>query len=302
VPRRTHILVVAAAVAGLAGVAAWAVRPPPTPPAEWAPEYDTSAKPPDLLSPGTVVGSSAPAGWSHLVIKSLPRVRPDQVPVLRKQFNALTTAEGVRLSAWMFTAFAADVRPDDRGHHLRAVGLGLGTNADGRDTIITPGTAAEYGVKLVSFTTGQILAKGYEVQGQARMVVHGRTFGLMDTPVIVHRGGANRVVRYRYALLVAGPTGRLDVLLWILDPAGGEADTAVRIAPDTVDVAELVPDFTQFNALGIPNELGFGVEAMPLHTDTYAIPPALRPLAAASKFTYDDAHALETGVRSLFTP
>jgi hypothetical protein len=30
-----------------------------------------------LLAPGTVVGKDAPKGWSHLVLKTHPRIRPD---------------------------------------------------------------------------------------------------------------------------------------------------------------------------------------------------------------------------------
>ena len=82
----------------------------PAPPVEWVAEYDTSAKPPDRLAPGTVVGSSAPAGWSHLVIK-----RPAARAILTrsrccgKRFP-FAAGEGIRLTTWMFTAFTADVR------------------------------------------------------------------------------------------------------------------------------------------------------------------------------------------------
>jgi hypothetical protein len=298
VRRGTRILVIAAAGLGLAGAVAWVARPKPVPPSEWAAEYDLTAKSPERIASGTVVGTSAPDGWSHLVIKSLPRVRADQVPVVRK--IALDPDRTLKLATWMFTAFAADVRPDDQGRHrLRAVGLGLGTNAHGRDIVITPETAADSGVSLDWLTTKQILTKGYEVQDQARMVVHGPTFGLMDTPVVVHQNGASRSVRYRYALLVDAQSGRLDVLLVVPDDDPG---TAVRIAPNTIDVAELVPDPKQFNAVGIPNELGFGVEGLPPYTAKYGIPPALRPLVAQRRFTPDEAHAIETGLRSVLIP
>jgi hypothetical protein len=42
--------------------------------------------------------------------------------------------------------------------------------------------------------------------------------GLMRAPVWFRRDGRNALNRHRYALLVDGPTGRLDVLMWPLDP------------------------------------------------------------------------------------
>jgi hypothetical protein len=114
------------------GLAAWAVWPGPPEPPAWAAEYDLEAKPPDALPPGTVVGRTAPAGWSHLVIKSLPRIRPAE----RSKVNALTA----RMAEWMFTAFVADVRPEpgETRNRVRAVALGLGCSVKGKYTFNTP--------------------------------------------------------------------------------------------------------------------------------------------------------------------
>jgi hypothetical protein len=110
------------------------------------------------------------------------------------------------------------------------------------------------------------------------------------------------MVRYRYALLVDPPTGRLDVLAWRLGAEGGgcaDLARAVLLHPDTIDEAELIPDPTEFNLAGIPNELTFGVDNLPPHRLEVAIPPDLAPLAGKTKFTPDDAHALEVGLRKL---
>src|SRR5438067_2468332 len=89
-------LVVAVAGLGVLGLVAWAVWPSPSPPPAWTADYDVTARPPEAIPPGTVVDRSAPPGWSHLVIKSLPRVRPSE----RGKVLALTA----RMATWMFTA------------------------------------------------------------------------------------------------------------------------------------------------------------------------------------------------------
>jgi hypothetical protein len=303
------VLIVLAAVtaAGLAtaGLALRWFRPVVQPPA-WADEYDVTAQPPEEIAPGTLIGSEPPAGWSHLVIKSLPRVRPADIP--RLPTNPIVDREGlVRRVSWMFTAFVADVVPERHGHHtryrLRAIGLGLGANVNGRDMILTSDTAESLGLKLDSWGIQKLtLDTGYRVQQQARVVLHGPSFALVDTPVTFRCGEKNRMVRYRYALLVDPPTGRLDVLAWRLDDGSGacaDLTRAVLLNPNTIDEAELIPDLTEFSKIGIPNELAFGVDDLPPHRLEMKFPPEVIAQADKTKFTPEEAHTLETDLRKL---
>lgn len=302
-PRTTVRLRRAALLLGVTGAAVgvgvWYLWPAAAPAPVWAADYEVTARPPEALAPGTVVGTGPPEGWSHLVIKSLPRVRPGT----ESQVPALARSQTVRMTRWMFTAFAADVRPETRGaetrHHLRAIGLGLGTSVGGRDVVVTPETAAAHGVRL-DWITRQILTKGYQTQRLAVVVVQSPTFAVLDTPVWFRCGEANRLVRYRYALLVDAPTGRLDVVLWPLD-AGGcfAALPAVRVAPNAVDEAELVPDPKGFDALGIASDATFGVDRLPTPSTPVSLPGDLRPLAEQTRFSPEEARTLEAALRSL---
>jgi len=285
-------------LAGLA-VLAWAVWPQTSRSPSWTAEYDVAARLPETLAPGTVVGRTAPAGWSHLVIKSLPRVRPGE----ESKIPLLVRSQTVRMAAWMFTVFTADVRPERHDgktrHRLRAVGLGLGSDSGGRDIVITPETAGAHGVEL-NWITREILRKGYETQQRAVVAVQGPTFTLVDTPVWYRCNANHRLIRFRYALLVDAPSGRLDVMVWLLDPGGDCADeSAVVLAPDTIDEAELIPDPKEFNALGIPSDGALAVDRLPPHRARLLLPPDLRSLATQVKYTPSEAGTLETGLRRL---
>ena len=294
------IVALAALIAG--GAALRFLRPNPAPPA-WADEYDVSASAPETIAPGTVIERTAPAGWSHLVIKSLPRVRPSEVgrvPSLPIVGRDLT----VRMVAWMFTAFTADVVREHQGaqarYRLRAIGLGLGTNANGRDVVITSETAEQHGAEMNTIKR-QVLDTGYRIQKQALIPVHGPSFALLDTPVIARCGDKHRTIRYRYALLVDTKTGALDVLLWLLGGDGGECGDptrAVRIEPNCIDEAELVPDPDEFKG-NIPSDLSFAVDKLPPFRLEMAVPPELRGLVGRTKFTPDEARALEAGLRQM---
>jgi hypothetical protein len=289
---------------GLAAIAAaaWAVWPSSPPVPDWSGEYDLSARPPEAIPPGTVIGRSAPPGWSHLVIKSLPRVHPEH----RSKVPGLTPGLTIRMASWMFTGFLADVTRDEGTprHRLRAVALGLGTSVNGRDVVITPETAEQFGADL-GWIGREILTKGYETQRKAAMPVQGPTFALLDTPVWFRCDRKNKLVRFRYALLVDAPTGRLDVLVWSLGPDGGgcgELTEAVRLAPDTIDEAELIPDPDDFDSIGRPREAGFAVDKLPPGRVRLLLPPDLRPLAGRTRFAADEARALEARLRQLLAP
>lgn len=299
VPNRRTALALLGLTGAVVGAGAWYLWPTSVPAPVWAADYEVTARPPETIAPGTVVGSTPPEGWSHLVVKSLPRVRPGTEAII----PAIARSQTVRTTRWMFTAFAADVRPETRGnetrYHLRAIGLGLGTSVGDRDVIITQETAADHGVRL-DWITRQIITKGYEIQRLAVVVVHGPTFAVLDTPVWFRCGGGNKLIRYRYALLVDAPSGRLDVVLWPLDPGGCFATLpAVRVAPNAIDAAELVPDPKGFDALGLASDSTFGVDRLPTPNTPVTLPADLRPLAERTRFTADDARELEAALRAL---
>ncbi|HXD86639.1 MAG TPA: hypothetical protein VN641_09105 [Urbifossiella sp.] len=320
--RRGLWIVGGSLVVGLvAASVVWATWPAPPVTPDWSQQYDTTerspsdtaspgdlldfpatydlvARPADAIAPGTIVETKPPPGWSHLIIKSLPRIREDQKELL----PALT----VDKASWMFTAFLANVTKESVNgrtrHRFQKLGLGLGAAADkGRDTILTADTAVKFGAGLGLFNVNaEILDKGYEVQRKAVLVFSGPTMGLLDTPVWFRCGQDNRLVRYRYALLVDPASGRLDTLLWRLgndDGIGGDLENAVWLKPNTVDAAELVVD-RQKVRLGIPGADAFAVTRMPVGRPV-PIPTDLRPLAGQTRFTAEQAHALDTRLRKL---
>jgi hypothetical protein len=305
---RVSVVVVAVLLTG--SVAVRCLRPSGVgdPPA-WADDYDMTARAPEVIAPGTVVERGPPAGWSHLVIKSLPRVKASEERLLPSWTAVPGGRAGlVRRIAWMFTAFAADVVEERQGEHkrfrLRAIGLGLGANVGGRDTVLAVGTAEPVGHSL-DFIQEEILKAGYRVQQQSRVVVHGPSFALVDTPVAFRCGEQNRMVRFRYALLVDPPTGRLDVVCWRIGAEGGacaDLGRAVLLNPDTIDEAELVVDPSGFNRLGIPGELAVGVDDLPPYRVEVPLPPAVSGVAGRTRYAPEDAHALENDLRTLLPP
>jgi hypothetical protein len=295
--RLTAMILVPACV----GVLGWAVWPRSAPAPPWMDDYDVLSRPPESILPGTVIGATAPAGWSHLVIKSLPRVRESEIKNIPRN-PLVDRSRSAAMASWMFTAFVADIRPEPHEgtayHRIRSIALGLGTASSGRDIIITPETASEHGVELDGFTR-DILTEGYKTQRRSRVVIQGATMAVVDTPVAYRFDGRNRLARFRYALLVDGPSGRLNSVVWLLDAEGRCGETASILAPNTIDEAELIPDPGEFNVLGIPSETAFAVDRLPPGRARVLLPPDLRPLAEQVKFSPAEAGSLEQRLRQV---
>jgi hypothetical protein len=275
-----------------AGALAWRFWPS-TPAPDWSALYDVRSEPLVLLDAGTVVGTAGPDGWSHLLVKSHPRIHPDDRP----RVNSLVA----RKASFLFTALVADVRPDGGRWGLRAVGVGLGTRVNGADVILAPDRP--FGADL-DFIDRAILAAGYERQRQGRLVVRSPAFALADAPVHFRTpDGVHRLVAFRYALLVDEPTGRLDALVWWHDPTGaydraGEAIEVVSLPKDLVQEPLLHVDTDQFT-LGIPSESAFAVDRLPDHVGRFVAPDDLRPLLLRSRYSPEEARRVETALRGL---
>lgn len=126
-------------------------RKSPPPQITWDPleerEVDLKVQPLGWIPPGTVVGTTPPPGWSHLISVVHPRIR---------QGDLGKVSESVRDYACMLTInFLANVTQDPKStsprYHLEEVSLGIGTLINGKNTIITSNTQKELGADFDFF-------------------------------------------------------------------------------------------------------------------------------------------------------
>jgi hypothetical protein len=249
----------------------------------------------ELIRPGTVIGQQAPAGWSHLVLKSWPRLPDDQ----KKLVNEMTA----RLAVTFFTATTADVAAEDvqGGRHFRLarLGFGLGTRVRGQDMIVSPATEAKLGADL-GFFGRQVLDEVSQRQQEIHLVAATATAAIVDTPLFMPRGHGHRKVILRYVFLVDLRTGRLDTLVWRINlDARGNYEGAVGaidwLPPNLMVDAVMQVDVREFH-LGIPSERAFAVTSLP-PGQPLDCPAALQPIAGRPQLTADHARLLEAGLR-----
>lgn len=250
-----------------------------------------------LIRPGTVITNQAPEGWSHLVLKSLPRIHPDHRSKVNKQTY--------QMSSLVFTAVTANVRPttNENGqqeYHIGNIGLGMGTKIHGQDTIITPETKNRFGRKF-GFLDSILLSTCYEKLMMARLRAQTPTMAVIDTHAVMVRGQGHRPAIMRHVLLVDAPTGRLETLSYGIDiDDRGQylgVNTHMEWLPgNAIDECLLYVDRREFT-VGIPSDNAFAVKAPPKGRMTVQFTKSLADLAGQSQLPAESLQAFERGLR-----
>jgi hypothetical protein len=252
----------------------------------------------EQIRPGTVIDRQAPTGWTHLVLKSHPRLPDEQ----KKKVNEMTA----RLAVMVFTTITADVEPEVvqgvKQFRLARLGFGVGTTVRGKDTILTPATESQYGADL-GFLGRRVLGEVCAKQQEMRLIASSATAAIVDTPLFMPRGAVHRKVILRYLFLVDPRTGRLDTLVWRIDlDARGNYEAATGavewLPPQLMVDAAMEVDVNEFH-LGIPSERAFAVTSMPPGQQQFAIPPAVQAIAGQPRLTADQARLLDATFRDL---
>jgi hypothetical protein len=215
------------------------------------------------------VDRAVPPGWSHLVVKSIPRLASGDLNTLPG--TASTTATLFR------TVILADVRPigdgPQRRYTLQRVGLGLCTPVRGRDTVVTSNTLQGQGVEL-GVVARTVLDRAEQELRRGRLIARTPTFALFSAPCIIRNGAAHLDVLIRYAMLVDPATGALQTLVWTVAP-----DPASRVAAQTIVL--LKPGVVFDCALDVIAQRLFGAVPVSWSFAMRTLPPGQpRPLSA----------------------
>jgi hypothetical protein len=251
---------------------------------------DVTVRPLERIPAGTVIGNDAPTGWTHLLLKSHPRPGAGDV--------AQVSADHLQLAGLLFTALVAEVRQEGGRHRLARVAVGLGTRVGGKDVIITPQTQQSLGANL-GLLARMVLARADEKLAGVVSVARSPSLAVFDAPNLMLRGGRHRPMVLRYAVLLEPTTGRLDTLVWLLDPEeGSSAEAAEWLPPAKVDEGVLHVDGREFT-LGFPNERSFALCRLPAGQRRLTFPEPLRALACQPRLSEALAVDLEARLRAV---
>lgn len=252
----------------------------------------------EFIRPGTVVDKSAPRGWTHLILKSQPRLPEDQARLVGDMTAHLATM--------VFTCVAARVEPvgdkENRRYRLGGLGVGVGVKINGKDVIVTPDTQARLGANL-GLLARQVLSAVCEKQRLVRLIAVGPTMAIMDTPAFMARGKTHSPVIIRYVFLVDSRSGRIDSICWRIDTDSrgsydGTHGMMEWLAPDTLVDCVMKVDTGEFR-LGIPSERAFAITSIPPGQRQFTIPDGLSTVSGKSRLTSEEAGRIGQSIRQM---
>jgi len=245
------------------------------------------------IDPGTVVADRAPAGWTHLVIKSKPRIADGS----RGDVSDLIA----RLATLVSSTILADVRADPRSQpagqfRLARVAVGLATSVEGQDTIVSNDSYERVGAKF-GFLESAVLSAAEEQLDKMRLLVRSPNVAVVQGEGVLLLDGKHHTVLVRYALLADPRNGALYALCWGLRPLeGGRLEligsTVHWLPPAIVEDCQLHVDPEQF-FLGVPSRTAFAMVRLPPGQKVLRATPELAGLLAQPVYTADTARALE---------
>ncbi len=212
------------------------------------------------LKPGTRIGSKPPTGWSHMVIKSLPRLSSGDRGTLPS--GASKTATLFR-TVIMANVLALDT--DEKDFILQQVGLGICIPDDeGHDIVVSGDRADALGLRL-SLVQKAVLDAAEAELAEGRIIARTSTFALFRTPTTVLEDGKHRRLDLFYAFCADRTTGKLRVAAWTM-PANALKHqfppSLVKLGPNPVYNCDL--DVRAKRVLGtVPYSWSFAMIALP---------------------------------------
>jgi hypothetical protein len=248
------------------------------------------------IKPGTLVENRPPKSWSHLVIKSLPRLASGDLQTLPR--SAFRTAMLIR------TIILADVgRSTDHpaAFALRRVGIGLCIpNQAGRDVVVDSGRLEEAGVSL-SVVEKMVLKSAEAVLSRGRLIAATPTFALYHGPAVLQGAQAHYEVELYYALLVDEKCGSMRTFVWAQGTQAAKRMTStvlVELEPNLVFDCPVNVEAQRL--LGtLPVSWSFAMESLPPGQARPMTPELRRSLAGGPQSR--DLEKLEFALRRALT-
>jgi hypothetical protein len=165
-----------------------------------------------ILPAGLKLEGKPPEGWSHVVLKSIPRLASG---------DRGTLPAGASKTATLFrTAILADVQPvdqDEKDWVLARIGVGMCVPQQDHDIVVNSDRVDALGIRL-SMVERMVLEAAEAELSEGRIIARTPTFALFRSPATLVVNGKHAKIALYYAFCVERTTGQLRVAVWAMLP------------------------------------------------------------------------------------
>lgn len=262
---------------------------------ETANPINVRPRPIGLVPPGTVVDGGPPRGWSHLIIRNIPRCSEGDVEKVPRS--------NVKMASLLHSVLLAKVVSDESGPYaITNIAVGCSTEIDGKDTVISPSTQKKLGARL-GFLQRLLLGEVYYVQQTIRIVAQGPTLAVIDVPNSVRWRNRNQQMILRYALVLEPNSGELDTTVGLLLPNEAAADHRLVsplewLPPNHVDDSVLYVENDEYS-WGMPSSNAYAIAKIPSASCPLTPDTTLVKLMQKRRFNETDAALLDQSLRAI---
>jgi hypothetical protein len=272
---------------------------PVTRPSAWT---DVTLRRIEWIKPGTQIGDAPPKGWSHLVLVAKPRIGVGDVDAIPKT--------AIHFGSMFSFTILANVRSDaktdgdEKRYYLERVAIGMSTNVQGRNVVVT--SEQTFGADVGLIGRAVMRENDRILSTDMRQVARTRTMHVFDANAIVRRNNQHRPMVIRHVIVVAPTTGQLTTFVWLLGRDNPDAYTlaenAIQMLPPQMrEDRVLSVDSQKFNFLGVPAPDAFALARLPQGTPV-KYSKSLMTLAALRRFTPETALNLESELQARYAP
>jgi hypothetical protein len=253
------------------------------------------------LQPGLRITNKPPEGWSHLVVKSIPRLASGDRGTL--------PASASKTATMFRSALLADVRPvdsEEKDFELTQIGVGICVPQDeDHDVVVSADRLEALGLHFSTVQRAVLDAAEAEL-AEGRIIARTPTFALFRSPAtILVAGNKHRKVDLNYALCVDRATGRLNVAVWTMRPESeAQQPPTVMVKLGAKPVFECEIDVQAKRILGtVPYSWSFAMRSLPPGRTMRVSPSLGEMIAAANRHPAGgDPAELERMLMSLLSP
>jgi len=249
------------------------------------PQGGSVPRPLSRIPAGTVIGPTAPDGWTHLVMLAKPRLGAGDV--------AKVPSLAVKYASMLNLAILARVGGEPGRRHFEDLAIGFTYEINGRQVVITSETQEALGSNL-GWIQKRVLADS-EKNLNVTQICRYSTMIVFDAKAIVLWQNEHRDMVLRHLVWVSAQDGRLATAVWLLDPNGGNgyrlAKPTIQILPSNYHEDRVINVKADKFVLGIPTPDAFALVRIPRGKPVQAS-PALARLAASPRYDVSTARNL----------
>lgn len=256
-----------------------------------SPSVDLERRPLPRIPAGTLIGKTAPDGWSHLIMMVVPTVSKEDLK------DAPRTASHYA-QMFRFTLLARTEKEKD-GYRLKTVARGFATTVRDKDTIVDP--KHTFGARMGLFGARILGDNEKQIDDAVRQVARTPTMLVFDLPSVMRRGDRHVNMMLRHAILVDADTGKVSTFIWLLSKDGegyALAEKELQQIPEGLHEQRELSFLREKFTLGIPTNDAIGMVRTP-QGKGIAWTAGLEKPAAAKDFTKEQVLELEKQLRAV---